>query len=71
MVIGGIGGLINWINNLATALDYGETVSFVVQLVLFQIFIPINGLIPGICWFVFLFIAGLPFYGIYRLFKND
>ena len=70
LVIGGIYGFINWIVQLADSLSYGETLTFVLQLIFAEIIVPFYSIIPFIISFVVLFLGILPIYGIYKLIKK-
>jgi len=63
-------GLIKWIEFLANAIDYGETITVILGIIFVELLIPLYGFIAGLSAFAILFIAGLPLYGIYSLIKN-
>jgi len=60
-------GLVKWIESISSALQYGETFSFLAQLFLFEILIPIFGFTAWVSSFLILFIVCLPLLGIYKL----
>jgi len=70
MVIGGLVGFINWITYLVQALNYGNILGFVLLFIFGEILIPFYSIIPFLIWFVLLFLGGLPFYGLYKLFRT-
>ena len=70
LILGGIWGFIVWIGNMANSLSYGDTFSFVLQLVFVEFIIPFYSIIPFIIVFIILFLGALPIYGIYTLFKR-
>jgi len=69
LIYGGVMGFINWIGAMADSLDYGQTFMFVLQLIFVEILLPFHGFLPFLGAFVLFFVVGLPFYGIYKLFK--
>lgn len=69
MIIAGFSGFFTWIGYLAEALNYGNTLSFVIMLVFGEFLIPFYSIIPFLVWFAVLFVLGLPIYGLYKLFK--
>jgi len=69
-VIGIIAGVYKWILLLLSAANAGETAWVIVYVVLGEIIIPLNAIMPGLIYGGALTLVCLPFYAIYRLVKN-
>lgn len=69
-LVGGFMGLVGLIQSIMLQFADGNAIGIALTIVFSAVLIVFYGIIPFIFTFVILFLVGLPFYGVYKLFEK-